>query len=150
MKYGKGSPNASSLRSPAPQIEMSRDLQALRAAWVQLLGGLACAISFLILFAWLSEEVFEGELQQFDSRVRAMVHAFSTPQLTGVMQALTFLGSLQFLSALFIVFVILFLARGMRRAAMWFAVAVGGSVILDAVLKLAFHRSRPVPFFGVA
>src|ERR1700686_2094834 len=150
MKRNEESPSARSLRPLPSNIDRDRDLQALRAAWVHLLTGLAGAISFLILFAWLSEEVFEGELQQFDSRVRAMVHAFSTPQLTGVMQALTFLGSLQFLSALFIVFVILFLARGMRRAAMWFAVAVGGSVILDAVLKLAFHRSRPVPFFGVA
>ena len=150
MKRGEESLTENSPRPLASKIEMDRDLQALRAASIQLLGGLACAVSFLILFAWLSEEVFEGELQQFDSRVRAMVHAFSTPQLTGVMQVLTFLGSLQFLSALFIVFVILFLARGMRRAAMWFAVAVGGSVILDAVLKLAFHRSRPVPFFGVA
>src|ERR1700682_2529071 len=128
MKRGEESPSASSLRPPAQQIEMGRDLQALRAASVQLLGGLACAISFLILFAWLSEEVFEGELQQFDSRVRTTVHAFSSPQMTKMMQGVTFMGSLGFLSALFVLVVMLFFARGMRRAAMWFAVAVAGSV----------------------
>jgi len=150
MKRGEESPSENRSRPLVSKIEMERDVQALRAASIQLLGGLASAISFLILFAWLSGEVFEGELQQLDSSVRAMVHAFSSPQMTRVMQALTFLGSLEFLSALFVLFVILFLAQGMRRAAMWFAVAAGGSEILDAVLKLAFHRSRPVPFFGAA
>src|ERR1700687_5141567 len=111
MKRGKESPSENRSRPLASKIEMERDLQALRAASVQLLGGLACAISFLILFAWLSEEVFEGELQQFDSRVRTTVHAFSSPQLTGAMQAVTFLGSLGFLSALFLLFVVLFFAQ---------------------------------------
>jgi undecaprenyl-diphosphatase len=104
----------------------------------------------LILFAWLSEEVFEGDLQQFDLRVRAMVHSYSNPQLTKVMQSLTFLGSIGFLSTLFVILVVVFLVRGLKGPAMWLAVAVGGSVILDLSLKLAFQRARPVPFFGPA
>lgn len=150
MKRSEELPGTGSLRQPAPEIEIDGDLHALRDASGHLLVGLVCAVSFLILFAWLSEEVFEGDLQQFDFRVRTMVHAYSSPSLTRVMEALTFLGSIGFLSALFVLLVILFLARGMRSAAMWLAVAVGGSVILDLSLKLAFHRARPVPFFGPA
>jgi undecaprenyl-diphosphatase len=115
-----------------------------------LLGSLACAVSFLILFAWLSEEVFEGSLQQFDSRTRMVVHGFSTPLLTRLMQALTFLGSISFLFVLFLVIIAVFLAAGWKRAAIWLCVAVGGSVVLDVSLKLAFRRARPVPFFGTA
>jgi undecaprenyl-diphosphatase len=130
------------------QIEIEDELKVVKDASILLLGVLACAVSFLILFAWLSEEVFEGALQQFDLRIRSAVHAFSTPQLTTVMQALTFLGSIGFLSALFIILTIVFLMAGLHRSAVWLAVAAGGSIVLDVSLKLAFHRPRPVPFFG--
>jgi undecaprenyl-diphosphatase len=138
------------MSQPATKIQINRDLKAVRAASVRLLGGLACAVSFLILFGWLSEEIFEGELRQFDFRVRTMVHAYSSPPMTRIMQGLTFLGSIGFLSVLFTILIIVFLARGLHRPAIWLAVAVGGSVVLDVSLKLAFHRARPVPFFGAA
>jgi undecaprenyl-diphosphatase len=103
---------------------------------------------FLILFAWLSEEVFEGDLQRFDFAVRMKVHEFFSPQLTRFMQDMTFLGSIGFLAALFLIIVAVWLANGMKRPAVWMMIAVGGSVILDVSLKLSFHRARPVPFVG--
>jgi undecaprenyl-diphosphatase len=130
------------------QVEIEDELRIVKDASILLLWGLACAVSFLILFAWLCEEVFEGALQQFDFRTRTAVHAFSNQQLTAVMQGLTFLGSIAFLSALFIILTIVFLMAGLHRSAVWLAVAAGGSVVLDVSLKLAFHRPRPVPFFG--
>ena len=148
MKRGEESPVARTLKRPAVPGEIDRDFQAIRESRFQLLGGLACAISCVILFAWLAEEVFEGDLQRFDSVVRAMIHAHSGPELTRIMQGLTFLGSSAFLAALFVLLVMLFLARGMRLAAMWLAVAACGSVVLGVSLKLAFQRARPVPFFG--
>jgi undecaprenyl-diphosphatase len=129
-------------------MEIEDALRDVKNASLILLWGLACAVSFLILFAWLCEEVFEGTLQQFDFRTRTAVHAFSNQQLTAVMQGLTFLGSIGFLSALFIFLTIVFLVAGLQRSAVWLAVAAGGSVVLDVSLKLAFHRPRPVPFFG--
>ena len=133
---------------PAPRIEIECDFRAVWDGWGRLLGSLACAALFLILFAWLTEEVFEGGMRQFDSRIRMWVHGFSTPQITKLMQALTFLGSIGFLSVLCLVIVAVFLAAGLKRSAIWLVVAVGGSVVLDVSLKLAFHRPRPVPFFG--
>lgn len=145
MKRSEELPDTRSLKRPA---DTEGDLQALRDASIQLLLGLVSAISLLILFAWLAEEVFQGSLQRFDSNIRAMVHEYANPELTQVMQTLSFLGSLSFLSGLFLFLIAIFLARKLRRAAIWFTVAVVGSVILDAILKLAFHRARPVPFFG--
>ena len=150
MKPGEEPPDASGTSRSALKLDLDHDLEALRGASIQLLAGLACAVSLLILFAWLAEEVFEGDLQPLDLRVRTMVHAYSNPQLTRIMQALTFLGSTGFLSVLFTILIIVFLARGLKRPAIWLAVAVGGSVVLDISLKLAFHRARPVPFFGPA
>jgi undecaprenyl-diphosphatase len=139
-------PDANTLKQPV--LEIRRDLRAVREARWHLLVTLAFTASLLALFAWLSEEVFEGEMQQFDSRIRAWVHGFTSPQMTKLMQALTFLGSMGFLFALFLISIALFLRAGLKRAAIWLAVATGGSLVLDLSLKLAFHRVRPVPFFG--
>jgi undecaprenyl-diphosphatase len=49
---------------------------------------------------------------------------------------------------LFAICIAVFLVAGWKHAAIWLAVAMGGSVVLDVSLKLAFHRARPVPFFG--
>jgi undecaprenyl-diphosphatase len=145
MKRAEEPPATSSFRRPA---ESNGDLQAIRDASIQLLLGLVSAVALLILFAWLAEEVFEGSMQRFDSTVRATVHAYANPALTQVMLTLSFLGSFSFLSGLFLLFIVIFLARNLKRSAIWFTVAVIGSVILDAILKVAFHRARPVPFFG--
>ncbi len=145
MKRGEELPASTSFRRPA---ETDGDLQAVRDASIQLLLGLVSAVLLLILFAWLAEEVFEGSMQRFDSTVRAMVHAYATPALTQVMQAFSFLGSLDFLLGLFLFLIAIFLTMKLKRSAIWFTVSVVGAQILDAILKLAFHRARPMPFFG--
>jgi undecaprenyl-diphosphatase len=148
MEYHGESPDKSSSTELNPRTRMEHALRAVRVASGRLLGSLFCAAAFLLLFAWLSDGVFEGSLQQFDLRTRAMVHGFSTPQLTKLMQVLTFLGSIGFLAVLFAICIAVFLVAGWKHAAIWLAVAMGGSVVLDVSLKLAFHRARPVPFFG--
>lgn len=148
MDHGMETVKTNNSKKMNLETEIVRGLRAVWDSWGRLLGSLSCAALFLILFAWLSEEVFEGEMQQFDSRIRMAVHGFATPQLTKLMQALTFLGSIGFLFVLFSVCIAVFFAAGWKRAAIWLAVAVGGSLVLDLLLKLAFHRARPVPFFG--
>ena len=112
-----------------------------------LLGSLASAILFLALFGWLAEEVFEGELRQFDLRTRNFVHQFATPPLTKIMQGFTGLGSVGALSILFAIVVACFVLGKLRGPAAWLVIAMSGALILDVTLKLAFHRARPVPFF---
>jgi undecaprenyl-diphosphatase len=125
-----------------------RDLGGMWDASRSLVISLVCSVFFLILFAWLSEEVFEGDLGRFDLGVRMKVHELFGPQLTKFMQAMTFLGSIGFLAALFVVIVAVWLAKGLKRPAVWLTIAVGGSVILDVSLKLGFQRARPTPFVG--
>jgi undecaprenyl-diphosphatase len=135
----------------APEIwNDDRDIGGIWGASASLIVSLACSALFLTLFAWLSEEVFEGGLQQFDTAVRMKVHEFFSPQLTRFMQVMTFLGSIRFLTILFAIIVAVWLSKGMKRRAIWLMIAVGGSVILDISLKLSFHRTRPMPFVGIA
>jgi undecaprenyl-diphosphatase len=37
-----------------------------------------------------------------------------------------------------------------RRAAVWLAVAMAGSLVLDLALKYVYHRTRPTAYFGTA
>jgi undecaprenyl-diphosphatase len=47
--------------------------------------------------------------------------------------------------------IVFWLARiGRSRTALLFAIVVAGAELLDQLLKLVFHRPRPVPFFGLA
>jgi len=112
--------------------------------------GVSFAISALalVLFGWLSEEVFEGDMTRFDAVVRATVHGWTTPHLTAVMQALTFLGSVLFIISATALLCLLFWWRGWRMEASRLAIAMLGAGGLDVILKHAFRRARPVPFFG--
>jgi undecaprenyl-diphosphatase len=125
-----------------------RDLRGVQSALVPLFTSLASSVIFLILFAWISEVVFAGQLQRFDFAVRMKVHSFFNPGVTNFMLAITFLGSIRFLVSLFAILTAVWLAKGMVRPALWLAIAAGGSVILDISLKLSFHRLRPAPFVG--
>jgi undecaprenyl-diphosphatase len=147
MEHGKKT--SMTRESETPEFwNDDRDLRGIWDASRSLIISLVCSAFFLILFAWLSEEVFEGDLKRFDFAVRMKVHEFFSPQLTKFMQDMTFLGSIGFLTALFAIIVTVWLLKGMKRPAVWLMIAVGGSVILDVSLKLSFHRTRPVPFVG--
>nr|MBA3713130.1 phosphatase PAP2 family protein [Pyrinomonadaceae bacterium] len=109
--------------------------------------GLAGATGALFFFAWLAEEVLEGETQRFDESVRVAVHSFATPSLTVLMHGITTLGSTTLLITIGVCVAFAFMLVGWRRGVVLFAITMAGAIILNAALKLSFHRARPVPFF---
>ena len=56
-------------------------------------------------------------------------------------------GNVQFLT---LAAVIAFWIQGRRRDGLVLAVTILGAGVLGNVLKLCFHRARPVPYFGLA
>lgn len=115
-----------------------------------LVGSFLASILTLLLFAWLAEEVFEGEASAFDTAVRSAIHAHANPALTIVMSAITHLGDPLTLAVLALFSFAVFWHRGWKRGAAWIALTMAGALVLDNTLKLAFHRPRPVAFFGVS
>jgi undecaprenyl-diphosphatase len=109
--------------------------------------SLAIAVLAILLFAWLADNVVDRHTIAFDSSVRAAVHAHATPRLTRLMFAVSFLGSGGLIASAVLAFA-LFQHFQWRRAAIWLVVTLAGALVLDLMLKLAFHRARPVPFFG--
>jgi undecaprenyl-diphosphatase len=107
------------------------------------------AIGSLIFFAWLTDEVLDGETQHFDEVTRNAVHQFASPALTYTMRAVSFVGSTQFLTPATIGMFIWFMTRKWRREAWLLGITMLGAAILNTTLKLTFHRPRPVPFFNL-
>ena len=113
-----------------------------------LLGALLVAATALVVFGWLSEEMLEGDTQQFDAFVRTVVHQFATPGLTRLMQVFSFLGSVAAVTALCLVAICVSLYFHRTRTAALLAITMLGVAALDVALKYAFRRPRPVAFFG--
>lgn len=109
---------------------------------------LLIAVACLFLFSWIAEEMLEQETRRFDSYVRDAIHRFASPHLTSFMIAMTDIGTWMGLVPIGIIVLWILLARRKRRAAVLFVVTVVGGLVLDAALKVAFHRPRPTPFFG--
>jgi undecaprenyl-diphosphatase len=112
-----------------------------------LLISLAGAALSLMLFAWLAEEMLEGDMTRFDTVVRQFVHSWSSPRLTIAMQFMAFIGSPLFVSLLTAIGSAALWIAGRRRKARTLAITVVGGSLLMWVLKISFHRPRPTPFF---
>jgi undecaprenyl-diphosphatase len=108
---------------------------------------MACAVIFLSLFAKLAQEMLRGHTLQFDNAIRLFVHAHSSPDLTAIMRFLSMVGSPLVVTLLSIAACIALWIAGHPRRAILIAVTAGGGSLLMWVLKTAFHRHRPEPFF---
>ena len=109
--------------------------------------GLIVAVAAILLFAWIADEVFEGDSIVIDNTLREFVHSYAADWLTALMQATSFLGSTLFLMAATLTLIGVFLVRRQHRSAIILAVVMAGAVVLNYVLKVSFQRPRPLPYF---
>jgi membrane-associated phospholipid phosphatase len=131
-----------------PDLPKSNDMDKKVKSGVLLLGALLIAVISLFAFGWLAEEMLEGDTQQFDAFVRTDIHQLATPSLTRLMQVFSFLGSVAVVTALCLVAICVSLHFRRARTAALLAITMLGVAAFDVALKHAFHRPRPVAFFG--
>jgi len=112
-----------------------------------IVASLAAAVLALFLFAWLGSEVLAGDTLRFDQAIRSWVHQFASSGMTSAMHAISLMGYEVLLVEVAIAFIV-FAKLRWKRAALWLAIAMIGSVLLDLALKYAYHRVRPEAFFG--
>jgi undecaprenyl-diphosphatase len=103
-----------------------------------------------MLFALLAISMSSGAARPFDNFVRSGIHSWASASLTTLAYDFSLLGSVAILASLFVGAVAGFWTVGWRRPAIALASVMAGAVVLDNVLKYAFHRLRPDPFFGIA
>ena len=107
------------------------------------------AVASLLFFAWIADEVLDGETRHFDEVTRDAVHRFASPTLTATMRGVSFVGSTIFLTTATVAMFLWFLSRKWRREAWLLGITMLGAAILNTTLKLTFRRPRPVPFFNL-
>ncbi|MGB3633815.1 MAG: bifunctional DedA family/phosphatase PAP2 family protein [Rubrobacteraceae bacterium] len=106
--------------------------------------GLMAAAGCLWLFGGLAEDLLTNDpLVRFDQTVAGILHEAATPSVTNVFLVITALGSIETV-ALFGLLVAGFFAMYRRWLHAWgWLLALGGSVVLNFLLKQLFERQRP-------
>lgn len=137
--------NASPETLGLPEVEV--EAKPERIIETVMLANLAVAVLSVFLFAWIAENMVHDRTLAFDLGIRNAVHGWASAWLTRCMFAATFLGG----DGLVIVAAISTLAfyrMRWRRGAAWIAATLAGALVIEMALKFAFHRARPVPFYG--
>jgi len=115
---------------------------------LRLFIGLSLSVGTLVLFGWLADQVFEGDVAVFDSTIREGFQQIAGPVLTGVMIFFTYLGSVYGIVGLFAASLLILFFLNQKRATALLSITMGGEALLGIVLKLSFQRQRPEAFFG--
>ena len=123
--------------------------QRIISSTMAIMLALVLAVLALFLFGWLAEEVREHEAIRFDNEVRSGLHAVARPPLTSFLRAVSSLNGPAPMLVYTLAAAALFLCTGHRTSATLMGVTMAGALCLDLVLKLAFHRERPAPYFGL-
>jgi undecaprenyl-diphosphatase len=122
--------------------------QLLNKRWAAVIPvSLGLSIAALVLFSWLADEVLRKHTDRFDDTVRSVIHDFASPGLTDLMRFVTNFGDWQVVMTATLCLFAYFWYRRDHTHILVALVVMMGAGILDAALKLAFHRTRPDPFF---
>ncbi len=107
------------------------------------LAGLAVAALAMWGFATIAEEVLEKESYAFDTSILLALRKLHTPLGDQIMLGFTFLGEPNLLLVISLSLGIVLLARNHRSEATTIALAGGGAIGLNLLLKKLFARARP-------
>ena len=107
-------------------------------------AGLIFLLAFALFF-YLTRIVFVEHSMAFDDWAFARLDALraAVPDLTAWVRSITFFASMPFLVAAALLIPGFLLWRQHRREALIVFLAVVGSTVLNQLLKLHFHRTRP-------
>ena len=106
--------------------------------------GLVICVGALILFYLLANAVTnKGAVVQLDDNVAAVLNSWATPDMTRLMLGISLFGLQILWAVVAAVAVYCWIKRQWNHLAMWL-IAWLGSELLTQILKLSFHRPRPV------
>lgn len=107
------------------------------------LGALAL-VGAAWLFGGIAEDVLTNDpLTIVDVKVAAWLHARATPRLTAIMLFITHLHSTLAVSIITLLIAVYLLRRRRWYRLLALLLAIPGGMVLNVLLKLAFHRARP-------
>jgi undecaprenyl-diphosphatase len=126
---------------PAPSGTVPRP--PLGLATTTIVAGFAGLAAMLVVLGSIAQGVRAQEVFALDTWATPFLHSIASPLLDWVMLRLTDIGSSLVIVPLFVVATAALIWGRRYGAATFLAVAIGGSVLLDATMKLIFERPRP-------
>jgi undecaprenyl-diphosphatase len=116
----------------------------LQAVGISLVAGLLFSAAIVIVFGLLAREVFlTARAGPLDQEVTLLVRGFQTPFRDNLAVLVSFFGSHLFLIPATLLLALVLRAKGHWVSALLFFSSVGGGFVLNALLKITFHRARP-------
>jgi membrane-associated phospholipid phosphatase len=123
---------------------MKKTLQTKSFLSLHLLAGILIFVTMTLTLGEISEDIINHEpITIADAQLSTWLHLHASPFLTRAMFAITFFGSTKAAS---LIAVPLGLYLIWRRRFYWLAAvisSIGGGMLLNKLLKYAFHRPRP-------
>ena len=134
-------PNPSSLARAVAWVQEGRALRSLPSDMLLRFGTAVC-----LAFVLLTVAVVAGATLTLDTRAELAVHSRASGLLDVVMRGLSLLGTIPVVVGIVVVSGALLVRVGRRAEAVGLAAMMAGQGVLDDVLKLAVHRTRPQLF----
>ena len=115
----------------------------LGLATMTVVVGFVALIASLVVLGSIAGAVRAQEVFALDTWATPFLHGIASPGLDALMDALTTLGSSQVIIPAFVIVVAGLLWKRRPGAALFLAIASGGSLVLDGTMKVFFQRPRP-------
>ena len=129
----------------APQLEFVRNrLSPSGYLGLHLTAGVLLLIGAAWLFGGIAEDVVTGDaLTVIDRDIAEWLHARTTPGLTAGMQLITWLAAPVCVTSVAVITVLVLWWRRRWYRLLAFGLVLPGGMVLEFLLRLAFHRQRP-------
>ncbi len=107
-------------------------------------AGAAVAAAALLLFVAIAFDVLAGgRLTMVDTRLANWLHLHASPSLTVIMRACTEMAAAPAIAVLGVLASVVLAARRSWTRFATLVMVLPGGVLINEILKLAFHRPRP-------
>ncbi len=111
-----------------------------------LTAGMVLGIGFFLLFWDLAEDMINREMGLFDQTITSAIAEYRNPLTTEIMKLVTAMGSPIIMISIAVITVWFLLAvKKHSWDATILMIALTGAAFMDWILKMSFHRSRPIP-----
>ena len=115
----------------------------MRESSGRILSTFVSCLIFASIFGFVAYSIENGTIVRFDNVIIQSVQGTESPWLTGIMKVFTIVGSTKIVIVIcsFTIGLLLYFRHGMQT--ILFTAAIGGTVVLNVLLKLFFQRDRP-------
>lgn len=106
--------------------------------------NLSLVLAGILLFLYIADEVVIEQEKMFDNLVVSFFDSITSSGLISTMKVFTFFGSATFLVPLYLVLIAYYIFKRNYLFGTYILIITAGSTVLYSVLKLVFHRKRPI------